>query len=42
MMKELPARLFTIGWAAAAMVATAGWVYFIGRVAWSTVNWFFR
>jgi hypothetical protein len=42
MMKEWRARLFTMGWGAAVVVATAGWVYFIARLGWSIVNWFFR
>jgi hypothetical protein len=34
-------RLFTIGWAVAGLVATAGWLYFIARAAWFLVDWFF-
>jgi hypothetical protein len=31
-----------MGWGAAVVVATAGWVYFIARLGWIIVNWFFR
>jgi hypothetical protein len=33
MLKELRVRFFTIGWAAAVLVATVGWLYFIARMA---------
>jgi hypothetical protein len=39
-LKELRGRSFTIGWALAALVATAGWLYFIARGAWFLVGWF--
>jgi hypothetical protein len=29
----------TIGWAIAALVATAGWLYFIARTAYFLFNW---
>jgi cell division protein FtsN len=34
------ARLFTVGWAAAVFVATAGWLYFITQAAWFIVSVF--
>ncbi|MFZ3374439.1 MAG: hypothetical protein WA183_02685 [Chthoniobacterales bacterium] len=40
-LKELRGRSFTIGWALAALVATASWLYFIARGAWFLVSWFF-
>jgi hypothetical protein len=40
-LKELRGRSFTIGWAVAALVATAGWLYFVARVASFLVSWFF-
>ena len=42
MMKQLRGRLLTMVWAAAVIVATAGWFYFILRGALLIVNWFFR
>jgi hypothetical protein len=31
---ELRGRSFAVGWAAAVLVATAAWLYFVARVAW--------
>jgi hypothetical protein len=33
-LRRLSGRLFAIGWAAAVIVATAGWFYFIFRIVW--------
>jgi hypothetical protein len=41
MLKELRVRFFTIGWAAAVLVATVGWLYFIARMAGFIVDRFF-
>jgi hypothetical protein len=41
MLNELRVRLFTIGWAAAVLVTTAGWLYFMARMAGFIVDWFF-
>jgi hypothetical protein len=38
-LNELRVRFFTIGWAAAVLVATTVWLYFIARTAWFLVNW---
>jgi hypothetical protein len=35
---RLRGRLFAIGWAAAVVVATAGWFYFIFRIAWDHIG----
>jgi hypothetical protein len=40
-LKEWRGRSFTIGWATAVLVATAGWLYYIARAGWFVVNWFF-
>jgi hypothetical protein len=40
-LKELRGKSFTIGWAAAVLVATAYWLYFIMKTAWFVVSWFF-
>lgn len=32
----------TIMWALASLMATAGWLYFIMRLAWFGVSWLFR
>jgi hypothetical protein len=40
-LKELRERSFTVGWAVAVLVATAGWLYFLARAAWFLVSWFF-
>jgi hypothetical protein len=39
-MKQLRGKLLTVVWAAAVLVATAGWMYFIVRGAWIVVSWF--
>jgi hypothetical protein len=39
MLNELRVRFFTIGWAAAVLVATTVWFYFIARTASFLVNW---
>jgi hypothetical protein len=31
---KLRGRSFTVAWAAAVLVATAAWLYFVARVAW--------
>jgi hypothetical protein len=36
---ELRAKALTVVWALAVLVATAGWLYFIARIAWLIVNW---
>jgi hypothetical protein len=36
---ELRERSFTIGWAAAVLVATAGGLYFVARMAWFLISW---
>jgi hypothetical protein len=41
-MKQLRGRFLTVLWAGAVLVATAGWMYFIGRGAWIAVTWFLR
>jgi hypothetical protein len=41
-LKELPARLFAVGWAVAVVIATAGWFYFIFRVIWYFVAGFLQ
>jgi hypothetical protein len=38
-LKELRGRSFTVGWAAAVLVATAGWLYLIMKAAWLMVSW---
>ena len=38
-LKGLRGRSLTIGWAAAALVTTAGWLYFVGRASWLFVDW---
>jgi hypothetical protein len=38
---EFRGKSFTVVWAAAVLIATAGWLYFMARGAWSMVNWFF-
>jgi hypothetical protein len=40
-LKELRGRSFTIGWAAAVLVTTAGWLYFIIKTGWFIVSSFF-
>jgi hypothetical protein len=40
--RELRGKLITVAWAAAVLIATAGWLYFIVRAAWSMVTWLFR
>jgi hypothetical protein len=40
-LNELRVKFFTIGWAAAVLVATAGWLYFIARMGGFIVDWFF-
>jgi hypothetical protein len=40
--RELRGKLITVAWAAAVLIATAGWLYFIVRTAWSMVRWLFR
>ena len=32
-------RLLVTGWAAAAGIATIGWLYFVARAAWSLLGW---
>jgi hypothetical protein len=39
-LRELRGSSFTVGWAAAALVATAGWLFFITRTAYFLFNWF--
>jgi Flp pilus assembly protein TadB len=41
-LKELHGRLFIISWAAAVFVATAGWLYFVGRLAFFLIRWLFQ
>ena len=36
---KLRAKAFTIAWALAVLVATAGWLYFVARVAAIILNW---
>jgi hypothetical protein len=38
-LKELRGKSFTIGWAVAALMATAGWLYLIVRTAYYLFNW---
>ena len=38
-LKGLRGRSLTIGWAAAALVATAGWLYCVGRASSLFVDW---
>jgi hypothetical protein len=38
---EFRGKSFTVVWAAAVLIATAGWLYFMARGAWSIVNWLF-
>ena len=33
--------LFTVGWAATAIIGSAGWLYLIVRAVWIVVNWCF-
>jgi hypothetical protein len=33
-----PTRLFTVGWVAAVVIATAGWFYFIFESAWYLID----
>jgi hypothetical protein len=33
--------LLTVGWAATAIIGSAGWLYLIVRAVWIVVNWFF-
>jgi hypothetical protein len=40
-LKELSGRPLTVLWAAAALFATAGWLYFIAREASLIVSWLF-
>jgi hypothetical protein len=41
LLSEWRGKSFTVVWAAAVLVATAGWLYFMARGAWSIVNWLF-
>jgi hypothetical protein len=41
-MKQVRGKLLTVVWAAAVLVATAGWMYFIVRGAWIVVSWFLK
>jgi hypothetical protein len=41
LLSEWRGKSFTVVWAAAVLVATAGWLYFVARGAWSVVNWLF-
>jgi hypothetical protein len=41
MLKELLGRSLIIGWAVAALGATACYLYFIARVVWFLINWLF-
>ena len=36
---ELRAKALMAVWIVAVLVATAGWLYFIARLAWLIVNW---
>jgi hypothetical protein len=38
-LRELRGNSYTIGWAIAVLVATAGWLYFIARTAYFLINW---
>jgi hypothetical protein len=38
-LKELRGKSFMVGWAVAALLATAGWLYFIARIAYYLFNW---
>ena len=38
-LKGLRGRSLTIGWAAAVLVATASWLYFVARASWFFVDW---
>jgi hypothetical protein len=40
-LRELRGTTLTIIWAAAVLIATAGWLYFIVQMAWVGVSWFF-
>jgi hypothetical protein len=37
-LRELRGSSFAVGWAIAALVATAGWFYFVARTMWYIVN----
>jgi hypothetical protein len=41
MLKELREKSLTFGWAAAVLITTAGWLYFVARAISFIVNWFF-
>jgi hypothetical protein len=38
-LKGFRARSLTIGWVAAVLVTTAGWLYFVARMTWFFVDW---
>jgi hypothetical protein len=40
-LKQLRETSFTFSWAAAVLIATAAWLYFVARTAWLIVNWLF-
>jgi hypothetical protein len=37
-LKDLRARSLTVGWAAAVLIATVAWLYFVARVVWFFVD----
>jgi hypothetical protein len=42
MPKEVRVGFFKIGWAAAVLVTTAAWLYFITKVGFILAAWFLR
>jgi hypothetical protein len=40
-LRELRGTALTVSWAVAVFLATISWLYFIVRIAWFGVSWFF-